>query len=160
MRLALVALALVALPACDDAGDLVDRAACDATGHASEGTVSATADGARFSATCVRGDVTADVLSVAGIDDVVSDGRQRSVALVVAAAPGAYSVGADGVTATYVARADDPDRQPEQTFAAVAGTVTVEAVSDAAAEGTFAFTARNADGDEVEVTGGRFEVEF
>lgn len=91
---------------------------------------------------------------------MVSANRQRSITVAAEAEVGTYALNDVQAEGIYVARTADSDDQADETYAGVSGTVTVEAVSSTAAEGTFSFTARNPAGTEIEVAEGRFDVTF
>ncbi|WP_412061709.1 DUF6252 family protein [Rubrivirga sp. IMCC45206] len=151
---------LLAVAACDTLGDAVDGAACAASGYADAGTISATVGGAAYRTPCVRVDEASGQVTVASLDDVVSDGGQRLLAVTAPTEVGTFEVGATRAAGVYTARAADPERQADQTYAATSGTVTVASVSATAIAGTFAFSARTPAGETVEVTAGRFDVTF
>lgn len=145
---------------CDALSDAVDGAACEASGYADTGTVSATVGGTAYNTPCVRADEASGQVTVASVDGVVSDGGQRLLAVTAPTEVGTFEIGATTAAGVYTARAADPEQQADQTYAATSGSVTVSAVSATAITGTFAFTARTPAGETLEVTGGRFDVTF
>lgn len=162
MRPAVLLPALLLLaPGCDTVADSVDAAACRASGYADTGTVSASVSGDRFSGTCVRVEVQQGTLTVVGADNVVSQNRQEVISLTFPSTTlRSYDLGAGAAAAAFAARTEDPDDQAEETYAAVDGTLSLDTYTASSASGTFAFTARSANGAQVEVTGGRFDVSF
>lgn len=145
---------------CDTVSDALNGAACAATGYADSGTVAATVGSSRYSTPCVRVEVEAGVLTIASIDDVVSDNNQRLLAVTAPNELGTFEVGESAAAGVYTLRAEDASQQADQTFASVSGRVTVSSIEDDAATGTFSFVARTPGGDEVQVTAGRFDVTF
>jgi len=161
MRPALLLLAVLTLPACDAVSDAVDDAACQASGYADSGTVRATVSGDSFSGTCVRVDRESGTLTIVGADNVVSQNDQEVITIAVPSDDlRSYDLSNDVATAAFARRTEDPNDQGDEVYVATSGTLTVTAVSDDSAEGTFAFSARNASGATVEVSGGRFNVSF
>lgn len=161
MRTLLALVLLLPVAGCDALSDSVDEAACQASGYADEGSVRATIDGDSFSGTCVRVQVEQGALTIVGADNVVSRDQQEFITLTLpSTAVGTYELGLDAALATYTARTEDSDDQADEVFAAVNGTITLDAYTDSSAEGTFTFTGRALDDDEVTVTRGSFEVTF
>lgn len=160
MRLSLFAV-LVALSAsgCDTVSDTVDEAACAASGYADSGEVSATVGPSRYATACVRVDEVSGQITIASIDNVVSDSNQRLLAITMPTTTGTFAIGA-AATAAYTQRAADAGQQAAQTYAATSGTVTVTAISESTATGTFAFTAQNPAGEDLDIASGRFDVSF
>lgn len=161
MRPALLLLALLALPACDAVGDAVDSTACGLSGYADEGEVRAVVDGSAFSGTCVRVETDGAFVTVIGVDNVVSQSGQEAITLTFPIdETGTFELPAANAAGTYAARTTDPREIGDEAYVATSGTLTVTALSDDAAEGTFAFTARNAGSATVTVASGRFDVSF
>lgn len=160
MRTVVVLVALLTLPACDAVSDAVDTAACQASGYADSGSVRATVDGDAFSGSCVRLDREAGTLTIIGADNVVSQDEQEVITLALPNADvRSYTIGSDAATAAFAARTPDADDQRDEFYAAIDGQITVLQSTDTAVSGTFAFTAQNANGDAIPVTGGTFDVE-
>ncbi len=90
----------------------------------------------------------------------MSANNQRSITLAAEAEVGTYAISDVQAEGVYVARTPDSNDQADETYAGTTGTITIEAVSDTAAEGAFSFTARNPAGTTVEVAEGRFDVTF
>ncbi|WP_412069609.1 DUF6252 family protein [Rubrivirga sp. IMCC43871] len=153
-------LSVLLVSGCDTLSDAVDGAACAASGYADTGTVSATVGSASYSTPCVRAEEASGQVTVASLDNVVSDGGQRLLAVTAPTEVGTFEIGATTATGVYTARAADPDQQADQTYAATSGSVTVSSVSATTIVGTFAFTARTPAGETIEVTGGRFDLTF
>ncbi|MGB3545028.1 hypothetical protein [Rubrivirga sp.] len=145
---------------CDAVSDVVDGAACSATGYADSGTVSATVGGSRYSTPCVRVEVESGVLTIASIDDVVSDNDQRLLAVTAPNEVGTFEVGETTAGGVYTVRAADTSQQAEQTFASTSGRVTVTSVTDTSAEGTFSFVGQVPSGDQIDIVNGSFDVTF
>lgn len=161
MRLALLLALLLPLAACDALSDAVDETACQASGYADAGRVSATVSGDAFSGTCVRVDRQQGALSIVGADNVVSQNNQEVITLTFPSTElRSYALGAEVAAATFTRRTEDSDDQAREVYVGLSGTVTLTAFSDDAAEGTFSFTAENEAGDEVTVSGGTFDVTF
>ena len=161
MRLALCLILLVTLPACDAISDAADNAACQATGYADSGTVRASVAGDSFSGTCIRVDTEGGTLTIAGADNVVSQNNQEVITLAFPSTEiRSYALGTDAATAVFVARTEDPEDQAEETYAAISGTLRLDAVSETTARGSFSFTGRTVGGTEVTVSGGSFNVTF
>lgn len=148
---------LVSAVGCDTVSDRVDQAACAASGYADAGTVTATVSGSRYATACVRVDRESGVVTVASIDNVVSNQAQRLLAITVPATVGTYAIGSSTAAGVYTTRAADASDQAEQTYVATSGTVTVTSTGSGAA-GTFSFAARTPAGAQIEVTAGRFDV--
>ncbi len=155
---------LLPLAACDEVGDAVDNAACQATGYADAGSVRATVSGDSFSGTCVRVQLQSGTLTIVGADNVVSQNDQEILSLTFPSTDlREYSLDPEvGVvaTATYTARTEDPNDQGDEVYAATGGTIALDAYTESSAEGTFSFTGRTVGGDEVTVANGTFDVTF
>lgn len=164
MRYALPLLLLLAT-GCDTVSDAADEAACQASGYADEGTVSASVSGDAFSGTCVRVDVQQGALSIVGADNVVSNNNQEVITLTFPSTEiRAYEiddpVGTQLAAASFTARTENPDDQADEAYLATRGTLSLDAYSETAASGTFSFTARTINGAEVVVSSGTFAVTF
>jgi hypothetical protein len=74
---------------------------------------------------------------------------------------GAYAIGDDGTDNVFGTGAYAPSPGPQATYLATSGTLTIDAIDDDGARGTFAFTAERPNtGETVTVASGRFNVEF
>lgn len=152
-RLALFVAAALVASACSTFS-LSGDAAC---GSRASGSLSASVDGEVAKASCVQGAVAEGTLDIRG-----SFGDDQVHVTIPGAQQGqTYALGgaSDLGRATYsdaITDALDSSEGP----GASDGTVTLDAVSASGARGTFAFTARRADGSAVEVARGQFDIEF
>ena len=161
MRYALCLALLLPLAACDTVSDAVDDAACRATGYADAGSVRATVAGDSFSGTCIRVQLQQGILTIAGADNVVSQNNQEVITLTFPSTDErSYQLANDAAVASYTARTEDPDDQGDEVYASVSGTLSLDVYTESSAEGTFSFTGRTINGDEVTVTSGTFDVTF
>ncbi len=161
MRFALCLALLLPLAACDQVSDAVDNAACQATGYADGGTVRATVSGDSFSGTCVRVQLQQGTLTIAGADNVISQNNQEVITLTLPSTDvRSYQLANDVAVASYTARTENPDDQGDEVYASVNGTLSLDVYTESSAKGTFSFTGRTVNGDEVTVTNGTFDVTF
>lgn len=138
------------------------------SGAVATGSLSATVAGEGFVGICLQGQFDSGTLAVGGNLGAEGTPVQEQINLTIQGAqPGqtyAFGLSNPGLIAVYSALdASDPtDASGVYTANAVAGTgsITVDAVSEAGASGTFSFTGRNNDGQTLAVTSGRFDLEF
>jgi hypothetical protein len=130
----------------------------------------AVVDGADWNATnATANEVTAAGRRIVTFNGAKVDGSTQQEVLSIQVteldapvAPGTYSLDSgdtsDGISAqgSY-----QPNSNPSSSFLSQSGTLTIDAISESSASGTFSFTALNASsGNTIEVTNGSFEVEF
>ena len=152
----LLALTLApAFAACDDAapddgGGTGGNADCD------NGSMTATVDGSSFSAECVILDLSNGLLTVTGVANVTGSSGSDQETITIGGAQA--QTGAQTPTVATYAAGDDPSNIVACASSALPGlpapSLTIDAVDDDSAAGSFSFTALCPDdGSQVTVTG-------
>ena len=155
-RIVALALVLAVLPfaACDDADPT-------GTGTCGTGTLTASAAGETFSSECVTLTISNDVLTITGTANIdgSAGANQQQISVTGAATSGSQNP----TVATYAdVEASDPTGGLTCTAVTLPGlpapTLTIEALGEDTARGTFAFRATCSDGSTINVTNGRFDI--
>ncbi len=152
-RFLFVAIFALTLTACDSGGD----GDGGDSGLDSAGTLKATVAGQSFDAVLVVTTWQNGVLSITGNLGATQAGSNEQLSITLnAASVGSHSFGiggAIGVWATGSLTALDG-------YTALSGTLNITTLSNNRAVGTFSFTGRNNNGDQIQVSNGEFDVEL
>lgn len=151
-RFFVFAILAISLTACDSGGDGGDDSGLD-----SAGTLKATVAGEAFDAVLVVTTWQNGVLSVTGNLGATQAGSNKQLSITLnGASVGSHSFGiggAIGVWATGSLSALDG-------YTALSGTLNITSLSNDRAVGTFSFTGRNNNGDQITVSNGEFDVKL
>ncbi|MEM1042117.1 MAG: DUF6252 family protein [Bacteroidota bacterium] len=153
---------LLALAGCDSGGD------DDGGGDLALGSMRAQIDGDGWTATnatatdinvlgtrtlTIAGGQVGDAVSTVTVSITAVDGAEIT--------PGTYAIGDDATDLVFGTGSYSPDATMQQTFLSTSGSVTVDAIDDEGASGTFSFTAAlPGSSDTIEVASGQFNVGF
>lgn len=155
LRLVPVLFLAFSLTACDSSDDGDDG---DNGGLGGGGTLTASVAGASFNATTIIAGVQNGVLTIGGNLGASQGGQQEQINLTVnAAAVGTFNFGIGGAIGVYSKAESITDLTA---YTALSGSITISALDDNGAEGTFSFQGRGNTGTTIQVSDGVFDVTF